>query len=146
MEKTDHLPQNPLEFNLVNRVDEGSFTIEPEMEDFTDPVLLKNLAEELGIDQDWVEYVNPLKHDDRMGVDCVHCKILKKISGLQLEILKMNQEIGATNDILKLKQDQNSDLKGMICRLEENLGNAKSDEVVDKSSETCSCINKCVVS
>lgn len=145
MEKTGHLNKNSLDFNLLNRVDEGSFTIEPEMEDFTDPVLLKNLAEELGIDQDMIEVINPLKHDDHVGGNCMHCKILKKISALQGEILKMNQEIGATNEILKLKQDQNLDLKGMIYRLEENLGNAKANETVDKSSVTCSCINKCVV-
>lgn len=143
-------PKPPLQLDpelipIKGHEEEASYTIEPEMEDFTDEALLRNLAKELGIEQNAVEVVDPLKHNEFRGRDCVHCKIVNKISGLQEEISKMNQEISATNEILQLKQEQNSDLKGMISRLEENLGKSKDDEVVDKNSVNCSCMSKCIV-
>lgn len=146
MEKTESfLHLDPVSVQIKGPEEEASYTIEPEMEDFTDVALLRNLAKELDIEQTAIEVVDPLKHNEFRGEDCVHCKIVNKISGLQGEISKMNQEISATNEILKLKQEQNSDLKGMINRLEENLGKSKEDEVVEKNSVNCSCMSKCIV-
>ena len=121
-----------------------SFTIEPEMEDFNDSALLRNLIQELGIEDSLITESDPLKHDASSPSSCVHCKLLKKITNLQGDITKMNQEICATTEILSLKKEQNGDLKGMIKRLEESLGKEQDDRI-DKNSVTCSCGNKCRV-
>jgi hypothetical protein len=121
-----------------------SFTIEPEMEDFNDSALLRNLIQELGIEDSLVTETDPLKHDPLSPNTCVHCKLLKKITSLQGDITKMNQEICATNEILNLKKEQNGDLKGMIRRLEESLGKEQDDRI-DKGSINCTCNNKCRV-
>ena len=81
-----------------------SFTIEPEMEDFNDSALLRNLIQELGIEDSLITESDPLKHDASSPSSCVHCKLLKKITNLQGDITKMNQEICATNEILSLKK------------------------------------------
>lgn len=120
-----------------------SFTIEPEMEDFSDSCLLKNLIQELGIDYFLSTEIDPLKHDSLSPSTCIHCKLLKKISALQGDISKMNQEICATNEILYLKKEQNVDLKGMINRLEQNLGKPDDSQILEKSEKSCSCMSKC---
>jgi len=120
-----------------------SFTIEPEMEDFSDSCLLKNLIQELGIDEFLSAEIDPLKHDSLSPSTCIHCKLLKKISGLQADISTMNKEICATSDMLYLKKEQNVDLKGMIKRLEQNLGKVNDSQVLDKSEQNCSCMSKC---
>lgn len=120
-----------------------SFTIEPEMEDFSDSSQLKVLIQELGIEDLLSSDTDPLKHDSLSPSTCVHCKLLKKISGLQSDITRMNQEICATNEILYLKKEQNDDLKNMINRLEENLSLSSDLQASDKNGTSCSCMNKC---
>lgn len=123
-----------------------SFTVEPEMEDFNDTALLKNLIYELGIEESITTEVDPLKHNAASPNTCVHCKLLKKLSFLQTDITKMNQEICATHEILNLKKEQNSDLKNMIQRLESSLGRRPEEEdIIDSSSTNCSCTRKCTI-
>ena len=124
-----------------------SFTAEPEMEDFNDTLLLKNLISELGIEESLSIEVDFLKHDSSSPQSCAHCKLVSKLISLQADITKMNQEIGATHEILNLKKEQNSDLKGMIRRLQGSLGKTEEDEeVIDRSVAICSCTNKCFIS
>jgi hypothetical protein len=120
-----------------------SITLEPEMEDFNDTGLLKNLVKELGIEESLSTEADPLKHDAADPVNCIHCKLVKKLTTLQADITKMSQEICATHDILNLKKEQNNDLKNMIKRLEVSIGKNQEDTVLDKSTSTCSCGNKC---
>jgi hypothetical protein len=122
-----------------------SGTIEPEMEDCNDTMLLKNLIKELGIEEIITEDVDPLKHNVRDPDVCVHCKLLRKLTALQTDITKMNQEICATHEILSLKKDQNSDLKNMIKRLEGNLGKVHDEMFTEKSAAACSCTNRCLI-
>lgn len=122
-----------------------SFTIEPEMEDFSDSSQLKLLIHELGIEDFLSTDTDPLKHDSLSPSTCVHCKLLKKITGLQSDITRMNQEICATNEILYLKKEQNDDLKNMINRLEENLSLSSDSQAAEKNGASCSCMNKCVL-
>ena len=122
-----------------------SYTIEPEMEDADDTTLLKNLIKELGIEESLSGEQDPLKHNSQSPNTCVHCKLLKKLTTLQFDISKMNQEICATHEILNLKKEQNGDLKNMIKRLEGNLGKNHDEMLVDKSSTSCSCMNRCII-
>ena len=139
----NHLGQENEEDNSMK-----SFTAEPEMEDCNDTTLLKNLVKELGIEESITREKDPLKHNSAYPQNCVHCKLLKKLTGLQTDVKKMNQEICVTHEILNLKKEQNSDLKNMIKRLEGSLRHNQEEvemPVVDKSSTTCSCINKCII-
>ena len=122
-----------------------SNTVEPEMEDFNDTMLLKNLIKELGIEGSLSTDIDPLKHDPYAVNTCVHCKLLKKVASLQSEITKMNQEICVTHEILNLKKEQNFDLKNMIKRLEGTLENNTPELALDKTASTCSCTNKCLI-
>ena len=139
---------NDLELESEDDNSMKSFTAEPEMEDCNDTTLLKNLMKELGIEIPLFDEKDPLKHDSVAPHNCIHCKLLKKLTCLQKDITKMNQEICATHDILNLKKEQNSDLKNIIKRLEGSLGrNQELEEanVIENSSATCSCTNKCTI-
>ncbi|OMJ65989.1 hypothetical protein SteCoe_5992 [Stentor coeruleus] len=122
-----------------------SNTLEPEMEDCNDTILLKNLIKELGIEESISQDIDPLKHDALSPTTCIHCKLLKKLTTLQTDITKMNQEICATHEILNLKKEQNSDLKNMIRRLEGNLGKNHNEVALENTSSTCSCTGKCSI-
>lgn len=122
-----------------------SNTIEPEMEDCDDTLLLRNLIRELGIDDSLSENIDPLKHESISPDTCIHCKLVKKLSTLQSEITKMNQDICTTHEILNIKKEQNTDLKSMIKRLEGNLGNGNEEVLLENASSTCSCGNKCII-
>ena len=152
MEKDNVENYTPLVFR--NNSDSGSqksnsvksFTAEPEMEDCNDTTMLKILIKELGISECLSSDIDPLKHDSSTPGGCVHCRLLQKLTHLQADITKMNQEICATHEILSLKRDQNGDLKGMIERIEGSMARAPEDDfVIDQSSSHCSCGHRCTI-
>lgn len=131
----------PLEDSLYGK----SPTYEPEMEDVHDESLLKNLAEELGLQESLGTDPNPLIHKPEAGDSCLHCILLKKITSLQSDIMRMSQEIASTGEVLNLKKDQNSELKGMIDRLKGSCEIDGDENVVETKAVNCTCIKKCVI-
>lgn len=118
---------------------------EPEMEDNDDNGILKNLIKELGIDESMINEDDPLSHNPSSPDSCLHCILIKKISALQTDINKMNQDIGSTNEILQLKKEQNSELKNMIHKLEENCAGSQIGLETENKEVSCGCTNKCLM-
>lgn len=116
------------------------------MEDVHDGSLLKNLAEELGIQESLSDNPDPLIHNPEAGSACLHCILVKKVADLQSDILRMNQEIASTGEVLHVKKEQNSELKGMIDRLKGTCEIEDEDLVPGDKAVSCSCMKKCVIS
>jgi hypothetical protein len=116
---------------------------EPEMEDFSDTELVKNIAQELGISDLLLFSQEQLVHDPMLMESCPHCKVLEKINSLQNDIVRMNLELRTTNQILNEKKAQNFEMNGMIKRLEENIGGNLQER--KNKGFNCSCFNKCFV-
>jgi hypothetical protein len=57
----------------------------------------------------------------------------------------MNQDIGSTNEILQLKKEQNSELKNMIHKLEENCAGSQIGLETENKEVSCGCTNKCLM-
>ena len=131
----------PLEDSLYGK----SPTYEPEMEDLHDESLLRNLAEELGLQESLGSDPNPLVHKPEAGDSCLHCTLFKKVSSLQSDIMRMSREIASTGEVLSLKKEQNTELKGMIDRLKGTCEVDEVDNVVEEKAVNCTCIRKCVV-
>ncbi|OMJ72299.1 hypothetical protein SteCoe_29293 [Stentor coeruleus] len=119
---------------------------EPEVEECCEDIQLKEIIENLGIDFDTVSQLKYISHDSSTDT-CLHCKLLSKVSTLQDNIGKISQEIGSTQELLKIKKIQNNDLKSIIDRLEGSIGqNITSGEInVEKTPKTCSCGNACLI-
>lgn len=132
----------PLEDSLYGK----SPAYEPEMEDVHDGSLLKNLAEELGIQESLSDNPDPLVHVPEAGSACLHCILVKKVNDLQSDILRMNQEIVSTGEVLNVKKEQNNELKGMIDRLKGTCEIDNEDFIPNDKSVSCSCMKKCVIS
>ena len=122
-----------------------SFLIEPEMEDASDKTLLKNLIKELDIEESLKSSPNPLLHNASSPNICIHCKLLKKLSSLNSDLSKITRDIYTTHEILTLKRQQNCDLKAMIKRLEARLSKIHEESLTHKSSNPCSCANRCII-
>lgn len=118
---------------------------EPEMEDSDDNGHLKNLFKDLGIDISIINQDDPLEHNPLSQDSCLHCILIKKISDLQTDISKMNQDINSTNEILQLKKEQNLELKNMIYKLEGNCEGSQIGVEDDNKETSCGCTNKCSV-
>ena len=137
------LSSNP-DSESLNSNSMKSFTAEPEMEDCNDTGPLKNLIKELGIEESLSNEIELLKHDSASPGNCVHCRMLQKLNGLQSEITKLNEEICTTHEIINLKRDQNGELISMIDRIEGSMARGSEHKlIIDQSSSTCSCGNKC---
>ena len=119
-----------------------SATAEPgkEIEDFNDLELMKILIHEFGLNEEVITSQEPLTH--RNTKDCVHCRIVKKVQSLQIDIQRMNSELRTTDYKLGEKKKQNGEISSMIKRLEENLG---ADRENSTKLVNCSCFNKCFI-
>lgn len=126
-------------------ITDRSAITEAAREDNLERSLVKELIKELSLDNCINENVDPLIHNPSCTEDqCAHCKIMKKVGGLQTEISKMNSEIGCTHEILNLKKMQNNELRNTIKRLESTL--AKNDGIIiEKKESCCLCSSDCTV-
>ena len=118
---------------------------EPETEDNYDNGLLKNLIKELDIEKSIINEDDPLVHNPLSRNSCLHCILVKKISDLQINISKINQDINSTNEVLQLKKDQNLELKNMIHTIEGNCTGSQIGLETENKKATCGCMNKCFV-
>ena len=123
-----------------------SLNSEPEMEEFNEDALVKNLLKELDIQKPFDENADIFNHNPNSpSGDCLHCNFLKKLTNLQQEIVRMNQEVTSTHEILNLKRIQNLELKNTVKRLENSLGKNSIETVLEQKENTCSCGNKCLI-
>ena len=125
--------------------EELSLDREPEMEEFNEDIMIRNLLKELNVEEFISENVDPLVHDPNKLDNCIHCMLFKKIATLQTEITKMNTEISCTHEILNLKKSQNAELKSTIKRLESTIGNSVSEMMIEQKEPTCTCGAKCMI-
>jgi hypothetical protein len=119
---------------------------EPEVEECCEDVQLREVVQGLGIDYELVSQLKYISHEPETE-NCLHCKLLSKVSSLQEGINRISNEIGTTQDVLKQKKSQNTDLKMIIERLEGSIGQsiASAETVLDKSGKSCSCSSSCAV-
>ena len=122
-----------------------SLGLSEEIEENHEDALVQKLLEELDLDNCIGEHADPLIHNPNLlNEDCPHCKIMKKVINLQIEITKMNSEINGTHEVLNLKKLQNCELKNTIKRLENSLGR-NNEIVMEQKESTCSCGSKCLL-
>jgi hypothetical protein len=142
------LPQPPVGNANSERSDQSVVSIspEPEVEECCEDIKIKDIIEELGMDYSLVSNLKYVSHDPESDA-CTHCKLLEKVEDLQKGILKLNYDIGTSQEILKIKKNKNNDLKELIERLDKGIGlnTIPTDLTIDKSTKTCSCNNNCIV-
>jgi glutaredoxin len=116
-----------------------------EIEEQQEDGLVQELLNHLDLAGCVDDNVDPLIHYPNLPAEeCPHCKIMKKVIGLQAEITKMNSEISCTHEVLSLKKQQNAELKSTIKRLENSLGKSEGIAIEQKET-TCSCGTKCLL-
>lgn len=78
------------------------------------------------------------------------CKIIDQIKTLQNDVHNMNQRLNSREEILKVKEKENLELKEAIKRLESNInvltGTAATEYSIHEDENLiCSCQNKCTI-
>ena len=122
-----------------------SISPEPEVEECCEDNQLREIVENLGIDYSSILNLKYITHDPSSR-ECLHCKLMDKLSALQESVNYITTEIGVTEEILKVKKIQNNDLKLVIDRLEGSFGTKPTEEaVIDQNAKTCSCSSSCVI-
>lgn len=118
---------------------------EPEMEEFNEEALVKTLLKELNMETTEIQ-IDPFTHNENIPIDhCLHCKLVKKLSGLKKEIMKINSELNSATETINLKRQQNIELKNTVNKLENNLKGKDDGLVLEQKEKGCSCGSACSI-
>ena len=143
--KLSGLPISSVEFvSEENSI--KSMHSEPEMEEFNEDALVKNLLRELNMETDFDEILDPFTHKpDTPNTQCFHCKLGKKLTAIKKEINELNNELSSANEAINVKKQQNLELKNTVMKLEVNLKSNDEVLVLEKKEKGCSCGSSCLI-
>ena len=109
-----------------------SIDSEPEMEEFNEEVLVKNLFKELDMGTDPNEHSDIFMHKINSNNECFHCKLQENLQKLKQQIDTINNEICTVHEAAHMKKEQNLELKNTIKRLENSLGRGNDTLLLEK--------------
>ena len=143
--KLSGLPISSVEFvSEENSI--KSMHSEPEMEEFNEDALVKNLLRELNMDPDFDDILDAFTHKPNTpNAQCFHCNLEKKLAGIKKEINVLNAELNSANEVINVKIQQNLELKNSVMKLEGNLKNSCEVTVLEKKEKGCSCGSGCII-